>query len=81
MKYEPLKNLAQIEDGDTVKTTSNGEVEVWRDVTVLHPNSKSEEILLDAHQNIYFITSMVLENQSWASEVMVMPSWDKGSDV
>jgi len=81
MRYEPLKKLAQIEDGDTVKATFKGKVEVWRDVTVLQPNSKSEEILLDPKKNIYFITGMVLKNQSWASEVMVMPSLDKGSDV
>ena len=80
MRYEPLKKLAQIEDGDTVKATFKGKVEVWRDVTVLQPNSKSEEILLDPKKNIYFITGMVLKNQSWASEVMVMPSLDKGSD-
>ena len=81
MRYEPLKKLAQIEDGDTVKATFKGKVEVWRDVTVLQPNSKSEEILLDPKKNIYFITGMVLKNQSWASEVMVMPSLDKGGDV
>ena len=80
MRYEPLKKLAQIEDGDTVKATFKGKVEVWRDVTELQPNSKSEEILLDPKKNIYFITGMVLKNQSWASEVMVMPSLDKGSD-
>ena len=80
MRYEPLKKLAQIEDGDTVKTTFKGEIEEWRDVTVLHPNSKSEEILLDPKKNIYFITGMVLKNQSWASEVMVMPSLDKGDE-
>ena len=81
MRYEPLKKLAQIEDGDTVKTTFKGEIEEWRDVTVLHPNSKSEKILLKALPYIYFITGMVLKNQSWASEVMVMPSLDKGGDV
>ena len=80
MRYEPLKKLAQIEDGDTVKTTFKGEIEEWRDVTVLQPNSKSEEILLDPKKNIYFITGMVLKNQSWASEAMVMPSLDKGDE-
>ena len=80
MSYEPLKRLAQIEDGDTVKTRFRGKTEIWRDVTVLNENSNREEILLKPKGNIYFITRSVLYGVSWASEVMVM--WhDNGSDA
>ncbi len=69
-KYTSLERVGQIKDGDKVATTYKGEREYWDGVTVKNPGEPNEEVIIDPKQNLYFITSMVVDDDSsWAKDV------------
>lgn len=66
-----LLSAGQLEPGDIIQATFKGETKRYDVEDVLNPGTDKEEIILDIHDNLYFITSMVIDGTSWAKNVMI----------
>lgn len=69
-----LLSAGQLEPGDIIQTTFKGETKRYDVEDVLNPGTDREEIILDIHDNLYFITSMAIDGTSWAKDVMIEDS-------
>lgn len=69
--YEPLVAYGQIHKGDQLEITYENTRELFVVKKVINAGRKSEEILLNKKKNIYFITSMAIDGESWARDVMI----------
>ncbi len=68
----PLLSAGQLEIGDIVLLTFNGQRRPYDVENVLNPKTDKEEIILDLAENLYFITSMAIDGTSWAKNVMMV---------
>jgi len=68
----PLITPGQIQPNTPIAATYKGErMHFWVD-EVLHSGTDNEEVIVNALENKYFITSMAIDGSSWAKNVELL---------
>jgi len=55
----------------------DGKIKIHTIKEILNPGTGREEVLLKIKKNFYFIWSMYINRESWASDVWVLSFYDK----
>jgi|GEM_PF-1130632 len=74
MQINQLSAPGQIKPLDLVVVEYKGTQTPFFAEEVLNPGTSKEEVIVDSRHNKYFITSMAISGESWAKNVVVIPS-------